>query len=222
MLPLTDLFSYGRSLFILLLFLLPYTKSFGQKETPKNAVDTTKPFIPVDSLTKNAPPVTEHLSAIDSVMKYHSPRKATIRSAILPGLGQIYNKKYWKVPIIYGALGVTTVILVYNVTNYRDLRYAYTAKIAATKGDTSMLAGIEPNLVPLDLGATKSYRDEFRKNVDYTVLAFLVLWGLNIVDATVDAHLKTFDVSPDLSLRFKLGPSEMAKTNGVSLVLAFK
>ena len=70
--------------------------------------------------------------------------------------------------------------------------------------------------------ALRSYRDDFRRNIDYSALFFLALWGLNVVDATVDAHLKPFDVSPDLSLRFKIGPSDMARTTGVSLVLAFK
>jgi hypothetical protein len=61
------------------------------------------------------------------------------------------------------------------------------------------------------------YRDQFRRDIDYSVLFFLLLWGLNVVDATVDAHLKTFDVGPDLSLQFKPGYSELAQTNGFSI-----
>src|SRR5690349_4522851 len=86
--------------------------------------DSTKPKIPVDSLPAVAAPVSQP-SKIDSVMKNHSPRKAAIRSAILPGLGQAYNKKYWKIPIVYGALGVSGAVFVYNLKNYRDLRFAY-------------------------------------------------------------------------------------------------
>jgi hypothetical protein len=54
------------------------------------------------------------------------------------------------------------------------------------------------------------------------VLVFVLFWGLNVVDAAVDAHLKTFDVSPDLGLRFKAGYSDLARTNGFSIVLTFK
>jgi hypothetical protein len=77
-------------------------------------------------------------------------------------------------------------------------------------------------LLPLGLNTLRFYRDDFRKNIDYSVLFFLLFWGLNVVDATVDGHLKAFDVSPDLSFKFRLGPSQMAGTTGVSLVLAFK
>ena len=69
------------------------------------------------------------------------------------------------------------------------------------------------------MNALRSYRDEFRRNIDYSILAIMVLWGLNVVDATVDAHLKPFDVSPDLSLQIKPGHSEFAGTNGLSLIL---
>ena len=172
---------------------------------------------------------------IDSVLATHSPRKATIRSAILPGWGQAYNKKYWKIPIVYGALGTAAGIFIYNVKNYRDLRFAYQAKYKAslppldpanpTPGphrDSADYRKIKPNLLPFDQNFLKVNRDEFRRNVDYSVLAFLLLWGLNVVDATVDAHLKTFDVSPNLGFRFKPGFSELANTNGVSLILVFK
>ena len=76
--------------------------------------------------------------------------------------------------------------------------------------------------MPIDLNALRSYRDEFRRNIDYSALVFILMWGLNVVDATVDAHLKPFDVSKDLTLKFKIGPSQMARTTGLSLVLAFK
>ncbi|HET7897553.1 MAG TPA: DUF5683 domain-containing protein, partial [Flavisolibacter sp.] len=56
---------------------------------------------------------------------------------------------------------------------------------------------------------------------DYSVLVFILFWGLNVVDATVDAHLKLFDVNPDLSLKLKFGPSQFAGTTGLSFVLAF-
>ena len=95
-------------------------------------------------------------------------------------------------------------------------------KTTLSPPDSNDYRKIQPNLLPLDINALRSYRDEFRRNIDYSALAFLVLWGLNVVDATVDAHLKAFDVSPDLSFKLQFGHSEMAGTNGLSLVLAFR
>lgn len=183
--------------------------------------DTTKLFIPADSIPVVATPI-RNMSKVDSLMKYHSPRKAAIRSALIPGWGQVYNKKLWKIPIIYAALGISGSVFVYNLSNYRDLRFAYKAKYNASKGDSSLWPRVRQDLVTLDMNSIKSYRDEFRRNIDYSALFFVLLWGLNVVDATVDAHLKPFDVSPDLSFKFKFGHSQMAGTSGVSLVLAFK
>jgi hypothetical protein len=184
--------------------------------------DSTKPRIRVDSLNKIDSPVVKYKSKVDSVLLRHSPRKAAIRSALIPGWGQIYNKKYWKLPIVYGALGITAGIFIYNLNTYKDLKFAYTAKYNASLGDTSQLRFIRADLQPLDVGALRTYRDQYRQNIDYSALFFLIFWGLNVVDATVDAHLKSFDVSPDLSMRFKVGTSQMAGTTGVSLILAFK
>ena len=163
---------------------------------------------------------------IDSVLLNHSPRKAAIRSAILPGWGQAYNKRYWKIPIVYAALGTAAGVFVYNIQNYRDLRFAYQAKYKAAlpigQRDSTDYFKIKPEFINLDAEFLRYNRNEFRRNVDYTVLVFILLWGLNVVDATVDAHLRTFDVSPDLSFRLKPGYSDMAKTNGVSFFLFFK
>lgn len=157
----------------------------------------------------------------DSATLAHSPKKAAIRSALLPGLGQIYNKKYWKVPIVYGALGTCTGIFLYNFKNYKDTRFAYKVKynMRVPHTDSALYSSIKSNLKPLSEESLRFYRNQFRRDIDYTVLFFLILWGLNVVDASVDAHLKSFDVSPDLSLQFKPGYSELAKTNGLSLVL---
>lgn len=160
---------------------------------------------------------------IDSVIRVHSPRVAAIRSAILPGWGQVYNKKYWKLPIIYGALGTSAGIFVYNLNYYKRFRYAY--RVLAT-GDSANFKNVHPDLKFFiernDRSGLQYNRDEFRRNMDYTVLVFLLFWGLNVVDASVDAHLKSFDVSPDLSLKLKAGYSEMARTNGFSVVIALK
>ena len=63
------------------------------------------------------------------------------------------------------------------------------------------------------------FRDEFRKNMDFSVLAFILLWGLNVADAAVDGHLKSYNVNEDLSLKIKPGYSPIGQTNGLSLIL---
>ena len=157
----------------------------------------------------------------DSASAAHRPRTAAIRSAILPGLGQIYNKKYWKLPIVYGALGISGGIFFYNLKNYKDSRFAYRVKynMRVNRTDSALYAQIRDNLKPLSEESLRFYRNQFRRDIDYSVLFMLLLWGLNVVDAAVDAHLKTFDVSPDLSLQIKPGYSELARTNGLSVVL---
>jgi hypothetical protein len=217
------------SLFLCLTLLT--TTGFSQEDSNdvQPVQDTARP-IRIDSLTQLASPFSNN-RVIDSLLLHHSPRKAALRSAILPGWGQIYNRKYWKLPIIYGALGVTGAVFIYNLNSYRELRFAYKARILAQPTpiaggigmDSSLFFQIKDSLLRrIDINALRSYRNEFRRNIDYTALVFILLWGLNIVDATVDAHLKTFDVSPDLSFRVKFGRSQMANTHGLSLVLAFK
>ena len=178
-----------------------------------------------DSLSKVSTPVTD--KKVDSVLKTHSVRKAVIRSAILPGWGQIYNKKYWKLPLVYGALGVTAYIFLDNIQVYKDSRFAYKAKYQASKpnataADSVLYFRIKEEYLPYSLESLRQNRDQFRRYIDYSVLFFVFFWGLNVVDAAVDAHLKSFDVSDDLSLRIRPGYSEMAGTKGISIILAFK
>lgn len=148
----------------------------------------------------------------------YNPNKAIVRSLILPGWGQVTNKKYWKVPIVYGALGTTGVLFFRNIRQYKDSRQAY---ILATDNDPS-----NDNQIKQPYYSVKDYperirafRNSVRQNVDYCVLFFIGFWGLNVADAAVDAHLKTFDVSDNLSLQLKAGYSPMAQNGGVQLVL---
>lgn len=164
--------------------------------------------------------VAEQINALDSStkkkVKKFDPRIATRRSAIIPGWGQIYNKKYWKLPLIYGGLGITVSVFKYNVENYNLLRLAYMYKIDTISANDVL---IDPRFKNLSANALRSYRTAFRQNVDYTVLFFIAFWGLNVVDATVDSHLKAFDVNDNLSLQLKQGYSQMANTAGLSLIL---
>jgi hypothetical protein len=147
----------------------------------------------------------------------HEPGKATIRSLILPGWGQAYNKRYWEIPIVYGALGVTGAIYLYNNKWYKKTRDAYDIKVNRLQ-DTAL---IDPKLQPLSPNSLQVYRNSFRRDRDYSALWFIIFWGLNIVDATVFAHLKAFDVSEDLSLQ--INPViNWNGSKGIGLAMGFK
>ena len=156
-----------------------------------------------------------------SIDTSYKPRTAIIRSAIIPGWGQITNKKYWKLPLVYGALGTTTYLFFRNIKQFNASRQAYAL---AVDGDPS-----NDDQIPQPYYSVKSqpdriknFRNEVRQNADYCALLFIFFWGLNVVDAAVDAHLKTFDVSDNLSLQLKPGYSPLAHTNGISLILNIK
>ena len=153
----------------------------------------------------------------DTVAKYR-PRKAIIRSAIIPGWGQVTNKKIWKVPVVYAAIGIPAYLFFRNLKQYKDSKNAY---ILATDNDpTNDYLIEEPYYSVKDQpDRIRTFRNQVRQNVDYSALFFLVFWALNVADAAVDAHLKTFDVNDNLSLQIKGGYSPLAKTNGISLVM---
>jgi hypothetical protein len=173
--------------------------------------------------------------AVDSFgRKLHDPRKATIRSAILPGWGQIYNRKYWKLPLVYAAIGIPAYTYFYNRSWYQNCQHAISiidayAFAGYTSVPDSIIAKVNPKLQPflqrMDDNDLRTYRNEFRKDEDYSVLFFLLFWSLNVVDATVDAHLMYFDVSDKLTLHLQqpspgfISPGSGA--TGLSLVVDF-
>ncbi len=161
----------------------------------------------------------------DTVVKLKfRPQVATRRAAILPGWGQATNKEYWKIPLVYGVLAIPGALYFYNDSWYSKTKYAYEAKFKAQAPtlDSSGLAGIDPQLKNLGLASLQSYRNTFRRDRDYSILYFILAWGLQVADATVFAHLKQFDVSDDLSLQVKPQFNPNTRTPGLGLVLNFK
>ncbi|MDN4013992.1 DUF5683 domain-containing protein [Chryseobacterium gambrini] len=123
-----------------------------------------------------------------------NPTKAGLYSAVLPGLGQVYNKKYWKVPIVLGAVGAGVGIAVWNDNQYRRYREYYIAKLNGTPNE---FVDSHPWLDKVALG---NAQDRSKRQRDYAIAITGLIYILNIVDAVVDAHLYEARHDPDLTL----------------------
>ncbi len=151
--------------------------------------------------------------------KLNRPQKATLLSAVLPGAGQIYNKKYWKAGLVYA--GAAGLIYMYksNIDSMRSYQQAY---VQRQDGDS---ATIDTKYALLTDAAVKSYRDYHRRLKDISILGFFGLYALQIIDANVDAHLYEFKVNEDLSLRWQpeIRPMSMGNTSyhGIKLSIRF-
>jgi len=153
----------------------------------------------------------------------HNPKLATKRSLILPGWGQAYNKQYWKIPIVYGALSIPAITFIYNNNVYKEAKFAYEARFKATVAggkDSTDFNTLDPKYQKADANAIQSLRNAARRDRDYSIFWFLIVWGLNIADATVFGHLKDFDVSNNLSLN--ICPDFNTTTKTPSVNFAFK
>ena len=124
-------------------------------------------------------------------LKEHSPKKASIYSAIMPGAGQVYNKKYWKIPIVYAALGSTVYFTYDNGQKYKQYRDAF---LLRQDGEKDEYDGIYSDSQLITIMAY------YERNKELSIIMTVAVYILNIVDASVDAHLFDFDVSEDLSL----------------------
>ena len=153
-------------------------------------------------------------------IKEHSPHKATLYSAILPGLGQIYNKKYWKVPILYLGIGITLYAVGWNTSKYNEYKGGYIdfTKFLEYKNQAENAGIPEPTskryeeILEYDFDTSDARFDNWfktrlqngkDKSKHDRDLSYIILFGvyvLNIIDATVDAHLTNFSINDDLSM----------------------
>lgn len=133
---------------------------------------------------------------IQSVADQHSPRKAALYSAVLPGLGQYYNGAYWKIPIIYAA-GITMSYFI--ISSYDQYSLFLQARNAITNGEINPLEGVANGRYE-DSGFLQRQIDGARRNYEFMAILTVGVYGLNILDAIVDAHLIEFDINPELSM----------------------
>ncbi len=185
------------------------------QDLPRNA-GTLRVNGAAGSLAGDPAEVTEPpLRAKDTLdwRQRHSPHKASVLSAVLPGAGQIYNRKYWKAPIVWAGLGTCVWFINDNTREYKFYRGEY---LAMVDGDPDTVSEFEGQFTP---DAVRDVMDTYRRWRDLSYIAFGLVYMLNVVDASVDAHFVRFDVSPDLTLR--LGPSmPVAAQGGLGIGMA--
>lgn len=154
--------------------------------------------------------------------EFPSPRSVLFKSMIVPGWGQIENRQIWKVPIIYGMFAGVGVYAVHLNTQYQDYRAAY---YNSNQGDDNDFRfGPTPErLQNVNSNQLQSVRDNFRNQRDFMFIAMGLAYGLNILDAYVYAHMRSFDVSDDLSARTMIGPTIIADGSpGLSIKISIK
>lgn len=132
-----------------------------------------------------------------------APAKAAFYSAILPGLGQIYNKRYWKVPIVYAALGTSIYAYDFNNSRYKRFRTAFKRRQAGFTDDEFYdlppINDVPPTSPEFSTSALQDAQEKYQRDRDLMLLLTIGLYALNIIDANVDSHLKQFNVDDNLS-----------------------
>ena len=144
--------------------------------------------------------------AIDPNRWVPNPTKATWLALVIPGGGQIYNRKYWKLPIFYGGFAGCAYALTWNNKMYKDYSSAYKDAVNENWTSTSITDLLPPGYIDrvskTQLTETlRKRKDTYRRYRDMSVFAFIGVYLLSVVDAYVDAELSNFDISPDLSMR---------------------
>ncbi len=214
-------------------------------QLPSTAVVDPDLTRPMTDTARVAPKLTKkqkrEQAAADSALKTERlfglrltrPQKALILAGIAPGAGQIYNKKYWKLPLVYGLLGTLGTVEYFFQTHYNDYRYAK-EQIAAGKVTATQLANAAS--VPIeDFGYAKNENSTtriesgiifYRRNRDLYILLLLAGHGLQMLDAIVDANLHDFDVGRDLTLHWQPAllpvPGQLVPGVGATVALRVK
>ncbi len=157
-----------------------------------------------------------------------APSKAAFYSAVLPGLGQIYNKRYWKVPIVYAVIGTGVYAYTYNDDLYDRFRTAFKRRQAGFTDDEfydineDNAQGSPPDLDTADL---ERQQENYQRDRDLALVITIAMYALNIIDANVDAHLKQFNIDEDLSMDFKpyldLNPITNNPNYGIAFTIKF-
>lgn len=157
------------------------------------------------------------------------PRVATLRSAMVPGWGQIYNRQYWKLPLVFGGFAVNIYYIITNQAKYSYYKQQYINNFQVTSPPSSAkitLYGDESGTQrEVTASQLNTFVNGYRRNRDGSYLFIAVVWVANIIDANVTAHLKTFDLTDDISFKIQptlTSPDMMNAVYGAKLTFAFK
>lgn len=197
----------NRTFFIALVCVFSYQHVISQKEKDSTSVELSQEPLIASEVYKS--------TEIDPLR----PSKAAFYSAILPGLGQIYNRKYWKVPIVWAAIGTGIYFYVSNDKQFVRYRDAYKRRLAGFTDDEFYGSG--PNPLISNDGLVRAQK-QFRRNKEVALLVTIGLYALNIIDANVDAHLMQFNVNENLSFKPHYQYNEMENSTDLGLTLNFK
>jgi hypothetical protein len=210
-----------KAIFLIGIFLISNIAIFAQGDTSITEIDTTqKPSNKVKPPKEEKPPFLGFLKE-----EGNQPKKAAFYSAIIPGAGQVFNKQYWKAPIAFAAVGGAGYAIYINTKGYHEFRDAY--RIRVDDDPTTFDKYFDnPNATPANLILE---RDRYRKWMEQSYIALVVVHGLNVLEAYTSAHLKNFDIDDDLSLQWeptiKMQNSWIPNSNmefGVSMQLVNK
>ncbi len=209
------------SLSYTLLFILLW----GVSAVSQTENDTIATIVPKDSTKTELPKEI----VVDNIVKKPfdplTPSKAAFYSAVLPGLGQAYNRKYWKIPVVYAALGTSIYFYVDNDKKYDRVRDAFKSRLAGHTNDEYW--GVDSNGNPLatplisDQGLERAQKT-LRRNKELSLLITFGIYALNILDANVDAHLLQYNIDENLALKPHFKYNEMENTTDLGVTLNFK
>lgn len=183
------------------------------RKPPIQSIDSIKPVTEEQVLVIEEAPRKKRIN-LDPL----APSKAAFYSAALPGLGQIYNRRYWKVPLVWGAIGTGTAIFIANNNQFNQFRDAFKRRGAGFTDDEFFERGVS------DI-ALEDAQQQAQRNRDLSLAITLGLYLLNIIDANVDAHLKQFNVDDELGFDFKpfvdRNPITLQTNYGMGLKIKF-
>jgi hypothetical protein len=204
-------------------FIFIWVCSAQEENIPTSAKDSLKTDLKQEGFVLQDS-IFEKRKAINPL----APSKAAFYSAVLPGLGQVYNKRYWKVPIVYAVLGLGVYSYTYNDDLYDRFRTAFKRRQTGfiddefydINGDNGV--GTAPDL---DMADLEKQQERFQRDRDLALVISIAMYALNIIDANVDAHLKQFNVDENLSMDiqpfFDLDPITNNPNYGLAFTIKF-
>ena len=170
-------------------------------------------FSQKDSTAVKEKTVKEKIEVPQGVYNPLSPSEAAFYSAILPGMGQIYNKKYWKAPIVWGVLGGTTYLYIDNNSIYKRYRTAFKLRKAGLQDEFTLIDAAGNTTVLISEAGLESAQKQLRENRDLALLSSVLVYVLQIVEASVNAHLLQFNTDDNLTFKPAVIPDNMNFAN---------